>query len=240
MAPAVAGSGWRVAPVPKESAISRVGTIRTNPRRMAITGLGVVVGCAVLWTGCSVEKDYKVLSFFFDGVPDPTIVRSNADALRLAKETGGKVYAHKPFANNQCGECHKDLSGEGARNVNPAICFRCHEALGNEYPKMHGAVSAGACVFCHSPHESVIEHLLREHPPSICLQCHTQKSFGDPPAPVHADMKRDCLDCHFGHGGPERFFLRPGWLESTPATAPAPGSPNAAPDPTSAEAAPAR
>lgn len=174
-----------------------------------------------MWTGCSVERDYKLLSIFFDGVPDPTIVRSNADAIRFAKETGGKVYAHPPFANNQCSECHKDLSGEMARKVDPQLCFRCHEAAANEFPKMHGAVSAGACVFCHSPHESTIPHLLRERAPRICMQCHTAASFGSPPAPVHADLARDCLDCHFGHGGQERFFLRDGWLDRVqPANSP--------------------
>lgn len=183
-----------------------------------------MIGAALAWVGCSVERDYKMLSLFFDGVPDPSVIRSNADAIRFAKETGGTVYVHPPFANNQCGECHKDLSGEMARKVDPTLCFRCHEAAANEHPKMHGAVSAGACVFCHSPHESTVKHLLRDHAPKICIQCHTAKSFGDPPAPVHADMNRDCLECHFGHGGPERFFLRPGWLETMP------GQPQAIPD----------
>jgi predicted CXXCH cytochrome family protein len=188
---------------------------------------------ALIWIGCSVEKDYKVLSFFFDGVPDPTIVRSNADAIRFAKETGGTVYTHAPFANNQCGECHKDLSGETARKVDPTLCFRCHESTANEYPKMHGAVSGGACVFCHSPHESTIKHLLRSRAPGICVQCHEAKSFGNPRAPVHQDLARDCLECHYAHGGPERFFLRDGWFESMPqqpaADGPSPPSPPSEP-----------
>lgn len=193
---------------------------------------------AIIWTGCSVERDHKLLSFFFDGVPDPSLVKTSADALQFAKATGGTVYAHPPFANNKCWECHQNLSGEEARQVRPDICFKCHATIASEHAKMHGAVAAGACVYCHSPHESTIKHLLKSTAPKLCLQCHSKVSFGNPPAPVHQDLNRDCLECHSGHGGPERFFLRDGWMNVVP-------QPNATPNPAdakppSAEPAPAQ
>ncbi len=190
----------------------------------------MLLGLALAWAGCSVERDYKILSFFFDGVPDPSLVKTNADAVRFAKETGGKVYTHNPYANNKCGECHTNLAGEQAREVNAEVCLRCHTAVTNEYAKMHGAVAAGACIYCHTPHESTIEHLLRSNSPDLCTQCHAVATFGNPPSGPHADMKRRCLDCHYGHGGPERYFLRPGW-DGTGTAAPPTPTPTPIPTP---------
>ena len=45
------------------------GRARGGLRRLAILALALMP--ATLWLGCSVEKNYKILSFFFDGVPDP-------------------------------------------------------------------------------------------------------------------------------------------------------------------------
>lgn len=157
--------------------------------------------------GCSVQKHYDLLSFFFDGVPDPRLVASGADAVRFAKETGGVFYTHLPYAQEQCGACHTDLSGESITSVDSAVCLKCHASVVDAYPMMHGPVAAGACLFCHAPHESTIAPLIRVAGPQLCSQCHGPTFMGAPTSPVHADLQRDCRDCHGGHGGSARYFL---------------------------------
>jgi hypothetical protein len=36
-----------------------------------------------------------------------------------------------------------------------------------------------------------------------------------PQPPEHVDLDRDCLDCHQGHGGQQRYFLKP--VDAVPA-----------------------
>jgi predicted CXXCH cytochrome family protein len=159
------------------------------------------------WVGCSVEKHYGLLSFFFDGVPDPTLVASGADAVRLAKETGGVFYTHLPYQQEQCNECHLDRSGTFVTSLGGDVCLKCHAGVMDEHRLMHGPVAAAACLYCHAPHESTVKPLLRANGPQVCTQCHEPNLLGTPRSPVHADMTRNCLDCHAGHGGSTRYFL---------------------------------
>lgn len=156
-------------------------------------------------------------------MPDPRLVASGADAVRIARETGGVYYTHTPYAQDQCGECHADLSGESITNVNSRVCLKCHASVVDEYPMMHGPVAASACLFCHAPHESTIKPLIRVAGPQLCTQCHGPSFIGTPKSSVHADMARDCRDCHNGHGGTARYFLHD-------VRAPAASPPTAAPD----------
>jgi len=87
------------------------------------------------------------------------------------------------------------------------VCQKCHAAVLDSHPRMHGPVAAGACLMCHAQHESTVKNLLRVVPPARCTQCHGPKFIGTPKSPVHADMTRDCRDCHSGHGGDARYFL---------------------------------
>lgn len=145
--------------------------------------------------------------------------------MRLAKETGGVFYTHSPYAQDQCGECHTDLSGESITNVNSRVCLKCHAGVVDEYLLMHGPVAASACLYCHAPHESTIKPLIRVAGPQLCTQCHGPNFIGTPKSPVHADMQRDCRDCHSAHGGSARYFLH---SIQGPATSPSPPvTPNA-------------
>jgi predicted CXXCH cytochrome family protein len=199
-------------PEPSQSGIANAWTFPRRHRR-------AVILLAVIATGCSIEKNYKLLSFFFDGVPDPTLVASGADAVRFARETGGVVFTHLPYAQEQCAECHTDPAGENLTKVDNRVCLKCHAGVNDEYPQMHGPVAAVACLMCHAPHESTVKPLLRTAGPSLCTQCHGPRFMGTPTSPVHADMQRDCLDCHRGHGGAARYFLHD--EPAMPAIAPA-------------------
>lgn len=172
-----------------------------------------------LWLGmgCSPKKHYKLLSFFFDGVPDPNAPQGGARpgmgrSLLLS-------VMHAPYQQNNCDSCHPTRNAfENITSPKEDKCFTCHEKVKEKHQFLHGPVAADRCLWCHDPHRSPVPALLRMTPEKLCRECHTQELL-DPAVPEHLDEKRNCLDCHGGHGGSDRYFLKPG--ARTPATQPA-------------------
>lgn len=158
--------------------------------------------------GCSPQKRYEVLTFFFDGVPAP-------GGMEIRDEQGALItHLHEPYAAGKCGECHgsDNLEMSIARPVNIAdipstVCLKCHQEIPDEYRLMHGPVAAAECSFCHSPHESSIPNLLKARAPAVCAQCHSAETM-TADRPEHQDLKADCLTCHIGHGSHSRGLLR--------------------------------
>lgn len=176
-------------------------------RRIALAG-GAMVLVALVWTGCSVEKNYELLSFFFDGVPNPNRL-TNIDGGSPGSMRESLTYTiHQPYAEQQCDACHRsmfDRSGIGSE-----VCLNCHSDVQNEYAYMHGPVAVGACLWCHAPHESAYAHLLKEKDRPVCTQCHGPAMLDTERVPAHADEERGCLECHTGHGSDARHQLRAG------------------------------
>jgi predicted CXXCH cytochrome family protein len=165
---------------------------------------------ALAWEGCSVERNYKTLSLFFDGVPSPE-ARAKAAALSGINPDARKspTYSlHKPFGEDRCTDCHNNISA--LTSVSADVCMKCHKQVPTEYARMHGPVAAGACLWCHSPHESPQAHLLKKPAREVCIQCHEAGLLDATRIPAHADAAASCLDCHGGHGGPAAYFLREG------------------------------
>ena len=187
--------------------------------------LTVMLACTVLiaWTGCTAAKRYHVLSFFFDGVPDPNALQITS--ATVAGQVARPVYSHKPYLEGKCDSCHTGgmnsvFEPTNTLEVSSRVCLKCHERVLNEYPIMHGPVVVIECLRCHAPHESNTAHLLAGPSPNICRQCH-EPVLLSPRIPEHMDLKASCLDCHFGHGAEKHGMLRPNvpTLES-PTTAP--------------------
>jgi predicted CXXCH cytochrome family protein len=118
-----------------------------------------VAGVAAIFVvACDSAAKYRVLSFFFDGVPDPTRPQPPEPAS-VGAETGGEpsesppkpapmlVYAHAPYAQNRCGECHDAIGGNLARSIADGLCLDCHAevAVGRF---VHGPVAVRACDAC--------------------------------------------------------------------------------------------
>jgi len=192
--------------------------------------LPVVATASVLtWHGCSVERDYETLSFFFDGVPQPgALGDESAAGDRDGRELvlGPNVSVHSAYLERRCTECHGDKASfgfttEGFSDLDEAVCLKCHqEAI--ELPRLHGPVAVGECLICHEPHVSRYPTLLVDDSPALCTQCHTGELEADPTTAGHADPARNCLDCHYGHGGTEQYFTRPQseWLAETSVASP--------------------
>jgi predicted CXXCH cytochrome family protein len=204
-----------------------------SPRRILIlraTAILLVVISSMLWPGCSSDPQerYKILSFFFDGVPNPADQVAGGGFVR--RLPGGEpmvIFSHKPFAEDKCDACHAGgvnaLFRQIPETVSANVCLRCHQDAPSKYPVMHGPVATVECLWCHAPHEANHRWLLRDSAPGVCLQCHTPELLSPNP-PEHTMPKSDCLECHYGHGAEQHGLLKP---RTAPAgtTAPVGGSP---------------
>ncbi len=190
------------------------------PQRLGVAAVWLTV-IVLLGAGCSEMTRYRVLTFFFDGVPLPPSMQEpdeagpGADALVQDGEEPEPaplpltiVATHEPYEERLCFDCH---SGPGAYQVEgevSSLCKRCHVEY-FEYEQtdwVHGPVAAGACDLCHEPHESVHMVLLTEAQPGLCLKCHDEglvlsRSY-------HAgDAVEHCSTCHDPHLAGNRLLL---------------------------------
>jgi len=166
---------------------------------------------ALLLLGCSAQKNYKVLSFFFDGVPDPhappTVVAGQTTSNGPMRYIKPRKYLHQPYAEKKCQACHTSDQKQLTSLAAPQLCLQCHANVVNQYSIMHAPVAAAQCLWCHNPHESDQEHLLKSDVADLCLQCHDRQllsndNFG------HRSEQALCLNCHTGHGSNQPGLLR--------------------------------
>lgn len=184
-----------------------------NPQGWRTTILVAVCGGLLgMWLGCTPQKRYQVLSFFFDGVPNPDAPVADSGKTATAgtgpRIAGGAgLFVHKPFGQQQCAACHGSPSGGDIAALDAGKCLECHKSVPTRYTRMHGPVVAGVCLWCHAPHESTHPALLRASGQEICTQCHEYEVLPASP-PAHQDRQRDCLSCHVAHGSNQRMLLR--------------------------------
>ncbi len=190
----------------------------TGPPRRTVALLTLLA--VTVWGGCSVEKHYEVLSFFFDGVPPPATPEEQALAEGTVSGPGrtpgvsGIVSAHQAYLDRRCALCHGDQANfgfttSGFSDIGGDACLECHPSVLEDLRVLHGPVAVNACVACHDPHVSAYPKLLTAASPHLCLQCHQAELQGVPPNEYHQDTTRDCLDCHEAHGGDLPFLLKP-------------------------------
>jgi predicted CXXCH cytochrome family protein len=173
--------------------------------------------CAI--SGCkNTPENHKILSFFFDGVPDPTEEKKSAAG---EGETGGtgstgpEPSTHKPVVDRLCGDCHgasretfrkRGFTGIDISSITMAweTCRDCH-SNSDKVPEasvivrsdrwLHGPVAAGRCQDCHRGHRSEYPHLLRSgNLEAACRSCHEQL-----PERSGAMAEMRCVECHDPH-----------------------------------------
>ncbi len=170
-------------------------------------------------SGCSTTQNYKTLSFFFDGVPDPANDSANrvgsminktdtvALALRTVSKASPQKGIHPPYQDKQCKSCHDQSTMGKLIKPQPDLCYQCHVNFDTKYKVLHGPVAGGQCTMCHSPHLSVNPDLLARTGQALCLYCHESGTVMETEA--HKGIKEaNCTECHNPHGGENRSFLR--------------------------------
>lgn len=179
-----------------------------------IISLFFISGIAFL-EGCSPSGRYKVLSFFFDGVPNPTAiseqpVQAAADTTlnQISAREGAipEIFSHTPYKEKKCESCHSKNSSNELIKTLPGLCISCHRDFESKYKVLHGPVASGYCLECHTPHTSGNAGLLIRKGQNLCLNCHNSKAIFK--NKIHEGTgKRNCGECHNPHGGEDQFLL---------------------------------
>lgn len=164
---------------------------------------------------CTPNK--KILSFFFDGVPDSTKVENKSSLLvnnidsndlknNLMARTKEQVFAHSPYKEKECENCHDKSTMGKYVEEQPTLCYQCHEDFSTKFAHLHGPVSGGFCTACHSPHVAKFEKMLLRTGQDLCTKCHSLEMVLK--NENHADIgDMNCTECHNPHGGSDRFIF---------------------------------
>ena len=175
-----------------------------------------------LQISCDPANRYKVLTFFFDGVPplgEPGVDIAPGELLIQDTDVEGVVGdlslgqagASRHKAARDCRRCHEDgtrWSRKQLHNPLPQLCYECHTDYNVVRGYVHGPVVVGACVFCHDPHESKYVRLQIAPQPELCYQCHDIDDISS--LVDHQDkLEGVCTECHDPHVSSEKMLLKP-------------------------------
>lgn len=211
--------------------------------RAARSALPLLFLLGALELSCSVERHYRTLSFFFDGVPDPNAPPSeparpgesvdwaamsavDRAAMLGRRVKAAEVYYHPPYKEQRCHECHALSRARDTGSITSwaadiptlvapieDLCLTCHEVPRTRY--VHGPAGSGRCYVCHEHHLSRYPKLRRQEPMApLCTSCHTAELF------VTAQQHQvwsdtDCFACHDPHGSELPALMRPDAPEHT-------------------------
>lgn len=187
----------------------------------SVVGLIIISVVSITILSCDEVQRHKMLTFFFDGVPplgseDVSDVNSVDEGdQQVTQQNDTTWFIHKP--SKECTNCHdmskipKWATPEFTKEP-PQMCYDCHpeSSYSGSTDYVHGPVVVGDCVFCHNPHRSKYEHLLKLPVPDICHSCHEKEDI-ESIADHSAELLSECLDCHVGHSSPAKGLLKKGW-----------------------------
>ena len=160
-----------------------------------------------------------MLSFFFDGVPNPADAVAADDSEELSDTpVVGKARPvstasmHPRKGGWACRRCHSSFSNQLKGSVEE-LCKQCHTR--DKFPegKLHGPLNVGKCTACHDPHRSSQGHLVRLPVPELCMQCHEKKLTFQRIEQHIEDKGSACVRCHNPHASRHSPFLREVYLQ---------------------------
>jgi len=174
----------------------------------------LIVVCA----HCTPEQRYRTLSFFFDGVPDPSKVSSTTKPVEQDDDETGPRVAPKPikpvsfhtaYIEGKCESCHAGARlGMQAMPESKVLCAKCHTTFGKGWTSWHGPTAAWACTECHTGHESPHKALLHKPVPELCAKCHDLEAPSFAASNDAHATKQDCALCHDPHGSANALLLK--------------------------------
>lgn len=222
----------------RESKDQQIELFRYRP---VSAGFALLVFFAIFVGSCDEVERHKVLDYFFDGVPpigqDPFeagLLDPNTQQLDQMGQTPA-WYVHEP--RKDCTNCHRKRRGGGFSAQTyliapvPELCNNCHKNYAATASIVHGPVAVGQCLFCHNPHKSKVEHLLKKPEPELCYLCHDESMVELIPAHLPQQTSA-CTDCHDPHAGSTKALLKGPSTETQnpqekPIIEPLPGGPAA-------------
>ena len=163
----------------------------------------------ILFNSCNIDKNRKLLSVFFDGVPEKKIEKKEnleepKEIIKRRRITEPFISFHPDYKSRKCSQCHTRRVSNFLKTDRKKICFTCHKEEKFTGPCVHGPVAVRACNICHHPHQAKNQKLLLEKGRKLCDQCHRIPMTNEP-LPCKGD---DCLECHDPHISDNKFFLK--------------------------------
>ncbi|NIA06642.1 MAG: hypothetical protein GWP14_03235 [Actinobacteria bacterium] len=195
--------------------------IISKTQRVAVPTILLLAVC-LLYAGCSEAARYRVLSFFFDGVPPPKGMEPK-ETEALAEDRAGQAQTaktkaaaqkptvfiyHAPYKDRLCFQCHQAEGSYQAPTAGAKLCQRCHASYFRfeESDWAHGPTAVGDCAFCHEPHKSEYQNLLTADQPDLCWKCHQASDVLAKPYHRQAS-KEPCSKCHDPHFAGNNLLL---------------------------------
>lgn len=183
--------------------------------KLSRTNIAFLFLCTLI-VACSPNRKFTVLSFFFDGVPEPTATSEIISGDSLSSQSlysdsaviamVPSIYNHYPYQEKECMFCHDENAVGEMTYPEPDLCYACHEDYTYKYENLHGPVDAGYCTQCHDPHSSKNEKLTRLPGNELCFYCHV--SFEEKTPDFHIELGDEkCTECHNPHGEGELTAL---------------------------------
>ena len=190
--------------------------------KYTVVGLVVLGFLSTSGISCDPVRQHKVLTFFFDGVPPlgaeiASIEQGTVEAesqsskaKQMWKQPETVWFVHEPRKN--CSLCHNQFEKRRwalpkLSKPIPELCYDCHTDYTASAALVHGPVAVGQCLFCHNPHKSENEHLLKEREPMLCYLCHDVEMVES--IPNHsAELSSKCTNCHNAHASPAKSLLK--------------------------------
>ena len=180
----------------------------------------------VIITGCDREARYKILTFFFEGVPPldgeenaveteiTTVDKSPQPAVAQKKNISRILQQRRSSKHDwvaDCNKCHMGGMGSGKRQLirpMPDLCYSCHTNYYAAAGYLHGPIAVGECVFCHNPHKTKYVYLQKAPQPELCYRCHVRENMVT--ITGHKEnMETICTDCHDPHVSSMKMLLKP-------------------------------
>lgn len=174
--------------------------------RLTFTTLAL---CSAVMLGCSVAARQKLKHFFFEVPPEQSATQgaanrgpTTAPALPTLQLPPPRYLAvHRPFAQQQCAECH-DSAGRTEKRVRLDFLTACQDCHGRYFGDEvgHSPVADGQCIVCHEMHRSLQPRLLKQPVFDTCVDCHDEPE--DLSEEAHGgDNVENCIRCHDPHFG---------------------------------------
>jgi len=168
---------------------------------------------------CTSKKSHKVLSFFFDGVPEPdtieytvsvdSILNGDTALVEASNKKKNSIFYHSPYQKKDCRSCHNERSMGKTTKPQPDLCYQCHNDFSEQYKSIHGPVGGGFCTSCHNPHKAKTDKLLLRTEQQLCIFCHDSLLVFNNRYHKEREIS-NCSECHNPHGGDNRFMPQNG------------------------------
>ena len=178
--------------------------------KIRATALAFCVAAALL-CGCNTTKSHKLLSFFFDGVPDPDKAAAEQGVMGAKKDgetvpgAASRYKEHGPYAAKECTGCHMRATNALILPIEE-LCISCH-SIDVRKKYIHGPLASGDCKVCHQAHGSIYPFLLVSEPKEFCLYCHDRKAIAGKGG-EHKNMEKQCTFCHDAHSSDKEYLLK--------------------------------